>query len=264
MNALDCVSLRFMLLITPTYFPRRCGRRAIYSIMRVQICGLWSLREDIVMSRDWMEMVWSASRLGRFSPWKEPQWVQVPVETFHRRGRSAAPAGLGVVHTVAYPLYGLISHRKVRSKIMIKVFYDVTLSRWVSSFRRFEGTHTTIHCRVPEDLNFQQRPFDDLKCRTLNAVSSTDLTSPSLWLTPWSRVLPEKLTHPKLLKKFLAFYGTRRFFTAFTNARHPYLSWARSIQSMTPQPISRRSILVLSFHLHLGLSSGLLLSGFLT
>jgi hypothetical protein len=40
-----------------------------------------------------------------------------------------------------------------------------------------------------------------------------------LKLTPWSRVLPEKLTVLQLLKKFPAFYGTRRFITAFTTAR---------------------------------------------
>jgi hypothetical protein len=43
-------------------------------------------------------------------------------------------------------------------------------------------------------------------------------------LTVWSRVLPEKLKRPHLLKKFPAFYGTRRFITAFTKARHLYLS----------------------------------------
>jgi hypothetical protein len=43
-------------------------------------------------------------------------------------------------------------------------------------------------------------------------------------LTPWSRVLPEKLKCPKLLKKFPAFYGTRRFITVFTRARHLSLS----------------------------------------
>ena len=35
-----------------------------------------------------------------------------------------------------------------------------------------------------------------------------------------SRVLPEKLTGPQLVKTFPAFYGTRRFITAFTRARH--------------------------------------------
>jgi hypothetical protein len=39
-------------------------------------------------------------------------------------------------------------------------------------------------------------------------------------LTPWSRVLLEKLTGLQLVKKFPAFYGTRRFIIAFTSARH--------------------------------------------
>jgi hypothetical protein len=47
----------------------------------------------------------------------------------------------------------------------------------------------------------------------------------SLWtLIPWSRVLPEKLKHPKLLKKFPASYGTLRFITIFTRAHHLSLS----------------------------------------
>jgi hypothetical protein len=50
-------------------------------------------------------------------------------------------------------------------------------------------------------------------------------------LTPWSRILFEKLTVSHLVKKFTAFYGTPRFITAFTNARHPSLSGASSIQS---------------------------------
>jgi hypothetical protein len=45
-----------------------------------------------------------------------------------------------------------------------------------------------------------------------------------LLLTPWSRVLLEKLTGHQLVKKFPAFYGTRRFITAFTTARHLSLS----------------------------------------
>ena len=38
-------------------------------------------------------------------------------------------------------------------------------------------------------------------------------------LNQWSRVLLEKLTGFLLGKKFPAFYGTRRFITAFTSAR---------------------------------------------
>ena len=57
-------------------------------------------------------------------------------------------------------------------------------------------------------------------------------------LTPRSRVLLEKLTSSRLVKKFPAFYGTRKFITAFTNDRHLSLSWARSIQSIPPHPTS--------------------------
>jgi len=80
-------------------------------------------------------------------------------------------------------------------------------------------------------------------------------------LTPWSRVLLEKLTGLQLVKKFPAFYGTRWFITPLTSARQLSLSWASSIQSTHPHPTSRRSILIISFHLRLGLPSGLLPSG---
>jgi len=80
-------------------------------------------------------------------------------------------------------------------------------------------------------------------------------------LTPRSTVLLEKLTGLQPLKKFPAFYGTRRFITAFTNARQLSLSWASSIHSIHPHPTSWRSVLILSYHLRLGLSSGLFPSG---
>jgi hypothetical protein len=48
------------------------------------------------------------------------------------------------------------------------------------------------------------------------------------------------------LHSFLAFYGTRMFIIAFTRALHLSLSWARPIQSITPQPNSKQSILILS------------------
>ena len=83
-------------------------------------------------------------------------------------------------------------------------------------------------------------------------------------LTPWSRVLLEKLTGFQLVKKFPAFYGTRRFITTFTIARHLSLSSGSSIQSKPPHPTSWRSILILSSHLRLGLPSGLYPIGFPT
>ena len=54
-------------------------------------------------------------------------------------------------------------------------------------------------------------------------------------LTPWSRILLEKLTGSQLIKKFCAFYGTWRFITIFTRAWHLSLFWARLIQSMPCQ-----------------------------
>jgi hypothetical protein len=59
----------------------------------------------------------------------------------------------------------------------------------------------------------------------------------------WSWALLEKLPIVQPLKKFPAFYGTRRFITMFTRAIHWSLSWARSIQSMPSHPISIRSFL---------------------
>ena len=82
--------------------------------------------------------------------------------------------------------------------------------------------------------------------------------------TPWCRVLLEKLTGLQLVKKFPAFYGTRKFITALTSVRHLCLSWASPIQSIYPHPTSWRSILILSTQLRLGLPSGLFPSGFPT
>jgi hypothetical protein len=65
-------------------------------------------------------------------------------------------------------------------------------------------------------------------------------------------------------KNFSAFYGTRRFITVYTRALHYSKSWARSIQSITSDFISQRSILILSTHIRLVLPNGLFPSRFLT
>ena len=83
-------------------------------------------------------------------------------------------------------------------------------------------------------------------------------------LTPWCRVLLEKLTGLQLVKKFPAFHGSRRFITALTSVCHLSLSWASPIQSIYPHPTSWRSILILSTQIRLGLPSGLFPSGFPT
>ena len=69
-------------------------------------------------------------------------------------------------------------------------------------------------------------------------------TNPILinYLPTWSRVLPEKLPGPRIIKKILAFNGTRRFITSFTNARHLSLFQARSIKSMTLHLTSEKNL----------------------
>jgi len=61
---------------------------------------------------------------------------------------------------------------------------------------------------------------DDDDDNNNNNNNNNNNKAPVLLLTSWSRVLLEKLTGFQLVKKFPAFYGTRRFITAFTSARH--------------------------------------------
>ena len=84
------------------------------------------------------------------------------------------------------------------------------------------------------------------------------------WLTPWSRVLLDKSTGSKLVKKFPAFYGTRRFISSFASARYLSQSRSNSIQTISPHSTSWRSIITLTSRLSLGLPIGLFPSGFST
>ena len=76
-------------------------------------------------------------------------------------------------------------------------------------------------------------------------------------------VLLEKLTGFQPVKKFPAFYGTRRFITAFTNARTcSYPESARPVHATTSHFLKIRLNIILP--LRLGLPSGLISSGFPT
>ena len=83
-------------------------------------------------------------------------------------------------------------------------------------------------------------------------------------LTPWSRVLFEKLTGSQLVKKFPAFHGTRRFITAFTTAPPPFPILTQIDRVHAPTSHFLKIHLILSSHLRLGLPSGLYSSGFPT
>ena len=91
-------------------------------------------------------------------------------------------------------------------------------------------------------MRYRRRIMFSLNCTWRKRVETNGI---ACLLTIWSTVLPEKLTNPQIVNKFPAYYGTRRFITAFTTARHLPLSWARWIKSM-PHPTSRRAILISS------------------
>jgi len=71
-----------------------------------------------------------------------------------------------------------------------------------------------------------------LRLSPISGIHQKATESTTYLLTPWFRVLLEKLTGLQLVKKFPAFHGTRRFITALTSVRHMSLSWASPIQSM--------------------------------
>jgi hypothetical protein len=78
------------------------------------------------------------------------------------------------------------------------------------------------------------------------------------------QTLFEKLVAFQVVKKFLAFYGTRMFITTFIRAHHWSLSWASRIRYTSIYPVPLTSILILSFDMRRGLLSGLFPSGFPT
>jgi len=57
-------------------------------------------------------------------------------------------------------------------------------------------------------------------------------------LTQLSKQSLEKLIVAQLVQKSPTFYGSWRFITVFTRARHWYPSWARWILSTPSHPIS--------------------------
>ena len=133
----------------------------------------------------------------------------------------------------------------------------------ITTCHKANSTVTMDYTRMPEERaaccgwtvnwKIKESQFDSRQGRLLTYL-----------LTPWCRVLLQKLTGLQLVKKFPAFHATQRFITALTSVRHLSLSWASPIQSIYPHPTSWRSVLILSTHLRLGLPSRLFPSGFPT
>jgi hypothetical protein len=80
-------------------------------------------------------------------------------------------------------------------------------------------------------------------------------------LTPWSKVLLEKLTGSQLIKKFSPILRNSKSYYCIHDLS---LLWARSVQFMPVHITSWKSFLLVSSHLDLSHPSGLFLSGFPT
>jgi hypothetical protein len=96
-------------------------------------------------------------------------------------------------------------------------------------------THMCRHCMHRESLKFSKISFhsnsfilqkDGRTDTDRHRVFSILILVDFLWylLTPWRIAILEKLTVPQPVKKFPEFYGTRKFITALTSARHLSLS----------------------------------------
>ena len=132
----------------------------------------------------------------------------------------------------------------------------ILTSRWsiqlrYSNNQTYASPSNTIGCFWKPLNQLNVSVWDKATIRQCAAAAAATTTT----TTTCSTVLPEKLTGPQPVKKLPAFYWTRRFITAFTTARHMSLSWARSMQSLSSHPTSRRSISI-SSHPRLGLPSG--------
>ena len=189
---------------------------------------------------------------------KRPQWPVLPLN-LGRRGVSAAAwiSSLFLVNITSPPcthyafnsqITGLHCRRTCRDTRGVTC--PIIYTKWFLIINMNVAVTCRNSClRLLWRLSF--------KCGLWNLM-----TLLTYLLTPWCRVLLEKLTGFKLVKKFPAFHGTRRFITALTNVRHLSLPWASPIQSIYPHPTPWKSILILSTHLRLGLPSGLLPSDF--
>jgi hypothetical protein len=145
---------------------------------------------------------------------------------------------------------GILKGKKspVPIQILYFVFSSSLLFHSLYIFRTCLFVYNTQHKYPCPRLGFEpaipasEQPMSVALNRSATEIGIRTPYSPALskviiltcLLTPWSRFLPEKIKRPELLKKFPAFYGTRRFITAFTKALHLSLSWARLIQSMPP------------------------------
>jgi hypothetical protein len=135
-------------------------------------------------------------------------------------------------------------------------YSDSVCSKDVNNGKQQQTAQTRLMKNVSEGNTLYSRKNIRYFNRRHNRITYFLACLLAYLLTPWSRFI-QKLTGSQLVKKFIAFYGTRKFNYVITNARHLSLSWVRSIQSRPPHQTSWKSILILSSHLRLDLPNGL-------
>jgi hypothetical protein len=136
-----------------------------------------------------------------------------------RKTSDETPLGNGFVFTVVSPTSRSTSSLKQKC---VSDFHD-EIPKTSVAFEAFLGISSVL---IPEPTI---KKVEISSKHSHNEVPAFHririlITSLTYLLTPRSRVLLEKLTVLQLVKKFPAFYGTRRFITALTSARHLSLS----------------------------------------
>jgi hypothetical protein len=141
------------------------------------------------------------------------------------------------------------------SFVIIVTFHQTffNLCSW-NSVVKYPKNQLTNDKEIPDQLNGCQWPSEDSARQSSSASNlmhrlswkirdvsgkRIDITrmgrgskAPTNELTTWSRVLLEKLTVAKVVKKYPAFYGSWRFITVFTRAsliRGPVLTFSNKL-----------------------------------
>ena len=119
----------------------------------------------------------------------------------------------------------LVSHTVVKGKHIV---YD-KLSPCYTSHSHLQ--FSPVHVIKRSDTTDVAAMLSDLHHKDGTHYSTGRWEVREYLLTPWCRVLLEKLTGLQLVKKFPAIHGTQKFITALTSVRQLSLSWANPIQS---------------------------------
>ena len=117
-----------------------------------------------------------------------------------------------------YLLPVLHSHIIILQPTVLKFYREPSTSLCITHTYILECTNLLIYITI---LDTRLRPHP-----SPTHTEHNQATLLTYLLTPWCRVLLEKLTGLQLVKKFPAFHGTQRFITALTSVRHLSLFWA--------------------------------------